>query len=89
MYNNIGGKIKLLAVLITAVCSALSIYCGCSILFGDKNVLGWLFIVLGPLVSWLSSFVLYGFGQLIQNSQKLCDRLYEYEKETLKDISEK
>lgn len=40
MYNNIGGKIKLLAVLITAVCSALSIYCGCSILFGNKNVLG-------------------------------------------------
>ena len=89
MYNNIGGKIKLLAVLITAVYSALSIYCGCSILFGNKNVLGWLFIVLGPLVSWLSSFVLYGFGQLIQNSQELCDRFCEREKETVKDIYER
>ena len=32
-------------------------------------------IVLGSLISWISSFCLYGFGQLIENSDKAVELL--------------
>ncbi len=32
---------------------------------------GIIFIVVGSLISWISSFVLYGFGELVDNSSEL------------------
>ena len=37
----------------------------------DNDILGLLWLILGPIISWISSFVLYGFGQLVDNSDKL------------------
>ncbi len=34
-------------------------------------VTGLLTIVIGSLMSWLGSFMTYGFGQLVDNSDKL------------------
>ena len=40
--------------------------------------LGWvggvLFIIIGCLVSWIGSFFTYGFGQLIENTDKMANR---------------
>ncbi len=41
---------------------------------GAAVIAGILFIVLGSLLSWVGSFVLYGFGQLVENSDKLAER---------------
>lgn len=36
---------------------------------------GILVFVIGSLISWVSSFVLYGFGELVTNSKKISDSL--------------
>ena len=36
---------------------------------------GVLVFVIGSLASWISSFVVYGFGELISNSKKIADAL--------------
>ena len=67
MFSNIGGKIKALAKVICWLGIIASIFVG--LLFLDKNPLGGLlWMVLGSLSSWIGSFVLYGFGQLVENS---------------------
>ena len=41
---------------------------------GAAVVVGILTILLGVLISWIGSFVLYGFGQLVDNSDKLVEK---------------
>ena len=85
MYNNIGGKIKGLAVFLAWVGNILSILSGIGILSttskvgyysdsdlisGAGSLVGLITIVVGCLLSWVGSLVLYGFGQLVENSDK-------------------
>ncbi len=74
MFNNIGGKIKQLAELITAFGIIASIVGGLVIMGlgsdGEMLVPGLLIGVLGVLISWIFSFVLYGFGQLIESNEE-------------------
>ena len=39
------------------------------------TLLGGLLFVLGPIAAWVSTWLLYGFGQLIENSDILAGRL--------------
>lgn len=76
MFNNIGGKLKDLAVAITVIgmyASAIT-----SIIFLEHIStmwIGFLILVLGSLFSWLGSFFVYGFGQLIESTQKIENKL--------------
>lgn len=81
MFDNIGGKIKTLA---QVVCWIGII---CSVIFGfifgaeaDSFLVGLLIIVLGSLTAWTSSFTLYGFGELIENSEIANSNTYEIHK---------
>ena len=78
MWNNIGGKIKVLAKVIfwigaiAAVIAAISQF----VLAGEADsgipiLTGFLTLILGPLFAWISSFLLVGFGQLIQNTDRI------------------
>lgn len=42
---------------------------------GGAIIVGILIIVIGSILSWVSSFVLYGFGELVDNSRKVADRV--------------
>lgn len=79
MYSNIGKKIQKLAM----VCAILGIIASIAIgsvlikmsdggyYFGTNETLltiGIVVIVLGSILSWVLSFVLYGFGRLVENS---------------------
>ena len=64
MFNNIGEKIKSLAVGCTIIGCVSSMITGI-ILLTNENGIGVLVFILGCLVSWVGSFVLYGFGELI------------------------
>ena len=72
-YDNVGSKIQGLAqalAVVEAVCAIISGIIliasgGISVLFGA------LLFVLGPIVAWISSLFLYGFGLLIENSDIL------------------
>ena len=89
MFNNIGGKIKVLAKVLCWVGIAFSVIMGIVILAGGETVrvtingeyssvsnvpAGILTIVLGSLFSWIGSFFAYGFGQLVENSDKLAEK---------------
>ncbi len=71
MYKGIGGKIKTLAGVITCAGVILSIVAGVLLMTNDLVLVGILVILAGFLVSWASTFILYGFGQMVENSEKL------------------
>ena len=70
MYDNIGRKIKGLAKAIFIVESIVSVVAGMILLSISDNLIlsGVISILLGPLVAWVSSWLLYGFGELIDKT---------------------
>ena len=69
-YDNIGGKIKSWAKWIFGAGAIAAIIAGFVMIIQDSDMalVGLLTIILGPIVAWVSSWLLYGFGQLIENS---------------------
>lgn len=73
MFSNIGSKIQGLAKFTAWLGIILSIIFGLIFMSlgsateigGFASVMGFLIIILGSLSSWISSWVLYGFGELI------------------------
>lgn len=73
MFKNIGGKIKIVAI-VTCIFGMLVSWIAGIILMteGDIMVLwGFLVAILGSAFSWVGTFFTYGLGQLIENSDKL------------------
>lgn len=79
MFDNIGGKIKGLATAVTVIGIISSIICGIFLLAEEEALLGIVVGAAGSFVSWISSFVLYGFGQLVENSDIIA-RYITYDK---------
>jgi len=73
MFKNIGGKIKKISEIVTWIGIIVSVILGIIIMLpGDIMVLvGLIVIALGCFSSWVGSLLLYGYGQLIENSDKL------------------
>ena len=73
MFSNISGKIKTLAQALCWIGIVGSVISGLAMMGsgGDLALLGFVVIVIGSLLSWVSSFTLYGFGQLIENTDKI------------------
>jgi len=72
MYDNIGRKIKGLAKAIFIVLGISMAITGIVIMCIDEDLIlyGVLTLILGPILAWISSWLLYGFGEIID---KLCD----------------
>ncbi len=72
MYENVGGKLKGLAVASMLVGIILSISIG-GLFFENEDMIfiGIIIMIAGFLMSWISSLALYGFGQLVENSDKI------------------
>lgn len=73
MYDNIGSKIKTLAQVVFIIMAVISIISGIIIIFSDDGafIIGILTAGIGVLLSWIGTFFLYGFGQLIENTDIL------------------
>lgn len=71
MYDNIGGKIKKLATVIFAVLAVITIIVGGVIGMNGADFLGMAVMVAGPILAWISSFVLYGFGELVDKTSEI------------------
>ena len=78
MFTNIGKKIKILAMVVCWVGIAFSVISAIVTivlaaqsyghLAGQLIAVGVVMLILGPLFSWIGSFVLYGFGELIDKT---------------------
>lgn len=84
MFDNIGGKIKRFSEIMCGLGIGISCVAGVALIIisfisGENALLflgifmGILVGVVGSLLSWVSSFVMYGFGQLIENSDILVE----------------
>lgn len=85
VFNNISKKIKILSY----VCTIVGILC--SFIFGfvllkSKNYMGIAVIILGSFISWVASFTLYGFGQLIENTDIIANRRSTTTADTNEDV---
>ncbi len=90
MFKNMGKKIKVLAQVMMWICFAIWCIAGLIMIANGVMMLEWgargivmiivgvAFIGLGFLVSWIGSFITYGFGQMVDNSDKLVKILEQY-----------
>ena len=76
MFDNIGGKIKTLAKVVCWIGIIACIITGIVLMATDEELVlaGILTAAGGSLLSWVSSFVLYGFGQLVENSDIIAEQ---------------
>lgn len=68
MFTNIGGKIKFSTKVLCWLLIILFVIMGIASLISGAILPGIILLVVGPLTAWVSSFVLYGFGELVENS---------------------
>lgn len=96
MFDNIGGKIKTVAATIAWLGIIGSIIIGIIIIAeandsyypsATETLSGWLVIIVGSLSSWVSSFTLYGFGQLIENTDAISSEMESIRRVTSKHIT--
>ena len=68
MFGNIGKKIKTLAAVITWIGIAICVFIGIGLFGLHNNTAGVAVILVGSLLSWLLSFILYGFGEIVDTA---------------------
>ena len=75
MFDNVGTQIKSVARSVTWLGIIASVI-GFMVFIGNEDTIGLAFAVLivGCIGSWLSSLTLYGFGQLVENSDIIAGR---------------
>lgn len=76
MFNNIGGKIKDLAMFFAFIGIIISCISGVMIMTsGEENcvIIGLGVMVVGSLVAWISSWILYGYGELIEKASETAE----------------
>ena len=88
MYNNIGGKIKVLAKCIFVIDAIAMFVVGIVLLSEELIGAGLLTMFLGPVLAWVSSWLLYGFGELIDKASEIADNTAKEDKQKEKSIKE-
>lgn len=76
LYENIGGKVKSLAKCAFIVEAIGAIITGFVLVASDSGLAfyGLLTIVFGPIVAWVSSWILYAFGELVDKTCALAEK---------------
>ncbi len=78
MYDNIGKKVQGLAKALAIIGSILYVIFAIILIAIDESLilLGFLFMIIGPLVCCISSWTLYGFGEIIETVNKVAHYNY-------------
>lgn len=79
-YKNIGEKIKMLAIIMFLVVAVVSIIMGIAIIiagivdgYGELIGGGLVVMLVGPIWAYISSWVLYAFGDIAVNCKRTAD----------------
>ena len=99
MFDNIGGKIQMAAIIcfIAEVIGSVA----CAFEFGrvptysyyysskeyTYTAVFWMFLILGPIVGYLNSLVLYGFGELIEKTSQTKELLERIKKDIATSVN--
>ena len=70
MYDNIGGKIKGLAKAACIIEAIAAVITGIALSVSDDALVvgGLIIMIAGPFVAWVFSWLLYGYGELIEKT---------------------
>ena len=71
MFNNIGKKLKTLAVVIFVLDCLAALILAIVMFSEDAAVPGIIILLVLPLVAWISSWFLYGYGEIIDKLQEI------------------
>ena len=77
MFDYVGAKMMALAKVCAWVGICSSILCALVVMDEGELLMGVIIVVLGSLISWVSSLVLSGFGQLIDDVSVLKQKSLE------------
>ena len=72
-FQNIGGKIKTLAVVTTIAGMVVSLIFGLLSIKNNSTSMGFLIIIIGFIISWISALLIYGFGELIDKTTEIAN----------------
>lgn len=80
MFDFIGAKIRLVAKVQCWIGIIASVIVGFKVMLSDDGgtafLIGLLILVFGTLFSYVGSFLLYGFGQLVDNSDEIVAQMH-------------
>ena len=68
LFENIGGKLKGLARFTCVMEALAAIITGICIMVEEAFLAGLCVIVFGPIVAWVSTWLLYAFGELVEKT---------------------
>ena len=80
MFDNIGSKIKSLAKIVCWAGIILTGIIGFVMLVSGEDVVspvGLVVMIVGPLSSWIGSFFVYGFGELIEKTTHISEYIMD------------
>ena len=89
MYNDIGGKIKTLAFALFIVSTILSVIFAIASILSEYiafRIFGLIFLFVGPFLSYISSFTLYGYGELVEKTSNIEEILKTIHDNSYKDF---
>ena len=88
MFENTGRKIKKFAYILFVLGVLAAIITGCYIMYKSPASGGFVIMVVAIISSYLSSLLLYGFGKLVENSDKLVEQGEKKGEEEIDEIDE-
>ncbi len=78
MYENIGGKIKIVAkvfcwigIIVSIILAIILFISGAKYSSEESYISAVIYLLLGPLLSWIGSFFMYGFGELLERVKNI------------------
>lgn len=82
LYTNIGKKIKGLAKIIFIISSVCCILYGIMLIAEDIDLvpLGTVYTLVGPIASWIASWLLYAFGEFVDKTVNIEHHITKLEK---------
>lgn len=75
LYENIGGKIKNWAVGLFGFEAISCIIAGIVLIVEDFGLEGFLLMILGPFAAWVGSWILYAFGELVEDTHAIRNKV--------------
>ena len=89
MYDKIGSKIKILAKVMFFIGSFGSIMAGVAFMIdkNEFNFIGIIILVVGIILSLATSWILYGFGELIEKTSFIATNVYSSKNQKKENIN--
>ena len=75
MFDNIGGKLKGLATVEVCLGILGSVISGIALMVSVNFFVGLLTIVFGSVLAWVASWLIYGVGEAVENSEEILRKL--------------